>query len=80
MAHIYNFLLFEYTEKKGILFTHLLYGRFYKLVSMGCSVSIFYISRTVGFCFSLGHVARCAPSRKTKAYGTIVENSSQANL
>ena len=31
MAHIYNFLLFEYTEKKGILFTHLLYGRFYKL-------------------------------------------------
>ena len=29
MAHIYNFLLFEYTEK-GILFIHLLYGRFYK--------------------------------------------------
>ena len=37
-------------------------------------------SRAVSFCFSFGHVARYAPSQKTKTYGTIAENSSQANL
>ena len=37
-------------------------------------------SRTASFCFSFGHVARYAPSRKTKTYSTIVENPSQANL
>ena len=46
------------------------------------SILLGYIraSRTVSFCFSFGHVARYAPSRKTKIYGTIAENSSQANL
>ena len=38
------------------------------------------VSRTVSFCFSFGHVARYAPSQKSKTYGTIAENSSQANL
>ena len=62
-------------------------GRFYKLVLMEGSVSILLgcvgitsASRTVSFCFSFGHVARYAPSQKTKTYGTIAENSSQANL
>ena len=63
---------------------HYLYGRFYKLVLMEGSVSILlgclYASRTVSFCFSFGHVARYVPSRKAKTYGTIAENSSQANL
>ena len=42
-------------------------------IVLGC----FYVSRTVGFYFSFGHVARYAPSRKIKTYGTIAENSSQ---
>ena len=62
----------------------MIYGRFYKLVSMEGRFSILLgclsDSRTVSFCFSFGHVARYAPSRKTKTYGTIAENSSQANL
>ena len=59
-------------------------GRFYKLVLMEGSISILlgclYASRTVSFCFSFGHVARYAPSRKAKTYGTIAANTSQANL
>ena len=59
-------------------------GRFYKLVLMEGSVFILLgclsDSRTVSFCFSFGHVARYAPSQKTKTYGTIAENSSQTNL
>ena len=62
----------------------LIKGRFYKLVLMDGSVSILlgclFASRTVSFCFSFGHVARYAPSQKSKTYGTIAENSSQANL
>ena len=56
-------------------------GRFYKLVLMEGSVSILLgcvgitsASRTVSFCFSIGHVARHAPSRKTKTYGMIAES------
>ena len=56
-------------------------GRFYKLVLMEGSVSILLgcvgitsASRTVSFCFSFGHVARYAPSRKAKTYGTIAES------
>ena len=37
-------------------------------------------SRTVSFCFSFSHVARYAPSWKTKTYGTIAANPSQTNL
>ena len=33
--------------------------------------------RIVSFCFSFSRVARYAPSRKIKTYGTIAENSSQ---
>ena len=59
-------------------------GRFYKLVSMGGRVSILlgclHASRAVSFCFSFSHVARYAPSCKTKTYGTIAANTSQANL
>ena len=46
------------------------------LFFLGC----LHDSRTASFCFSFGHVARYAPSRKAKTYGTIAENSSQANL
>ena len=59
-------------------------GRFYKLVSLEGSISIWLgclsASRTISFCFSFSHVARYAPSWKTKTYGTIGKNSSQANL
>ena len=59
-------------------------GRFYKLVSMEGRVSLLlgclHASRTIGFCFSFSHVVRYAPSWKTKAYGTIAANLSQANL
>ena len=45
-------------------------GRFYKLVPMEGRVSILlgclHVSRTVSFCFSFSHVARYAPSWKTK--------------
>ena len=65
-------------------FYKLVLGRFYKLVSMEGRVSIslgcLHASRTVSFCFSFGHVARYAPSRKAKTYGTIAVNTSQANL
>ena len=44
-------------------------------ILLGC----LFASRTVSFCFSFGHVARYAPSQKTKTYGTIAKNSSQAN-
>ena len=59
-------------------------GRFYKLVPMEGRVSILlgclHASRTVSFCFAFSHVARYAPSWKTKNYGTIAANASQANL
>lgn len=59
-------------------------GRFYKLVSLEFWIIIrlgcLSASRTVSFCFSFGHVARYAPSQKTKTYGRIAENASQANL
>ena len=48
--------------------------------SVSILLGYLFASRTVSFCFSFGHVARYAPSQKTKAYGTIAENSSQANL
>ena len=59
-------------------------GRFYKIVSMegrgAFLLGSLPDSRAVSFCFSFGHVARYAPLWKTKTYGTIAENSSQANL
>ena len=62
----------------------LIEGRFYKLVSKKGRVSILlgclYVFRAVSFCFSFSHVARYAPSRKAKTYGTIAANTSQANL
>ena len=57
---------------------------FYKLVSMKGRASILLgcirASRTVSFCFSSSHVARYVLSWKTKTYGTIAANPSQANL
>ena len=54
-------------------------GRFYKgriPKPLGCR----HFSRTASFCFSLGHAARYARSRKTRTYGTIAENAPQADF
>ena len=67
-------------EQTGIGTTQ---GRFYSIFPMEGRVSMLGClssSRTVSFCFSFGHVARYAPSRKAKAYCTIAEDSSQTNL
>ena len=83
-VHIFNAKSVRLVYHRPIFFHLLCIGRFYKLVSMeggfpfllGCLPD----SRTVSYCFSFGHVARYASSWKTKTYGTIAENSSQANL
>ena len=51
--------------------------RFYKLVSKGGRVSIYLDAFTplapFSFCFLFSRVARYAPSRKAKTYGTIAQ-------
>ena len=59
-------------------------GRFYQLVfNVRQCFSLAWMSSRLshrGFFLSFSHVARYAPSWKTKNYGTIVANTSQANL
>ena len=65
-----------YAERSSI-------GRFYKLVLMEVVFYLAWMPSRLShhiFCFSFGHVARYAPSRKAKTYGTIAANTSQANL
>ena len=67
-------------QHRGRFYNDSFYKGWFHIGWLSFFLGCLHDSRTASFCFSFGHVARYAPSRKAKTYGTIAENSSQANL